>query len=145
MLHTWVKPYVPITVFQSPATKILIDHKWAAFGWNMFKREVAAFALRLIAWQLLAFHIARHGIDAVPDVETWRAVLGGLLAAASMTLTCSMAQQFLPLSPRSPHYLTSGRRYDFNCISPKVFGHSSPISERWNDANGAEFRFSRGT
>ena len=56
---------VPVDVFNTRAVRVLLQHKWNAFGQAMFRRECMTYVVRAVAWQALAFMVAQHGTDAV--------------------------------------------------------------------------------
>jgi hypothetical protein len=109
LLHVLVEDFVAISAFESRAVKLLIHHKWAAFGQNTFLREIVLFAFRICAWQMLAFLIAQYGAGAFPEMTPGQAVSGSVTAAVSLILSAYF-DAFLPLSPRSAHYLYAGGR-----------------------------------
>eukprot|EP01047_Picozoa_sp_COSAG01_P009058 COSAG01_NODE_367_length_18064_cov_23.990315_2_plen_1367_part_00 len=100
LLHVLTQPGVPVTVFDTRITKLLIAHKWQAFGRRMFLADATVFVLMLVAWQTLALLVAQHGDDAVAEVATGCAVAGALLGVAVPGMLAA-ARACLPLAPRA--------------------------------------------
>lgn len=100
LLHVLVQPTCPPEVFNSPIAQILVYHKWATFGRDMFRTDVAFQSLLLLAWQSLASMISHHGHMAV--VVDFRQALGGVLVALMWVFWKRFcAHLLLPLRPRS--------------------------------------------
>ena len=121
LLHLLVnQPNVPVAVFDTRAVKLLVAHKWREFGKGTFLREVFAFAVQIESWQTLAVVVAQHGGDAVADLVPWQAVAGVLLAASSLTWLAALAEECLPLTPRTD--ISQKREIDSTFIWHVAFG-----------------------
>eukprot|EP01047_Picozoa_sp_COSAG01_P040377 COSAG01_NODE_3395_length_6148_cov_1.985948_1_plen_1195_part_00 len=101
LLHVLARPGVPVSAFDTRIAKLLIAHKWQAFGNRMFLIEAAVFVLMLAAWQTLALLVAQHGDAAMAELTTGCAVAGALLGVAVPGLLAA-ARACLPLVPRTP-------------------------------------------
>ena len=128
LLHIVCKPYVPIDAFDNRCLRVLIEYKWQAFGRETFRQEAGIFLFRLLIWQFLSFMIANYGDNAVPklvdrrpgpsygsfelDTNRMMTLLGIVLAVLSpiLGLGGGYVSTFLPLTPRSSQYLSTGKR-----------------------------------
>ena len=85
LLHLLTKPNVPNSLYETDIVRILVAHKWAAFGKDMFLGEVFVYMLMLASFQVLVLMVANYGADAIAELSKAESYGGFLLAAAGGT------------------------------------------------------------
>ena len=150
LLHVLTQERVPVAVFDTRLARLLVQHKWVAFGRRAFRHEVAVFGAMLAAWQALALLFAQHGGGAVVACASEGAAVAAVLASLTF-FAWGLAEAVLPLAPRSAWpYAPISRRKDwyYGILNTLVWSsegwkedskdkermHWSPLGAAWRGA-----------
>eukprot|EP01043_Picozoa_sp_COSAG02_P013909 COSAG02_NODE_563_length_20290_cov_23.664108_13_plen_2651_part_00 len=101
LLQLLTKPNVPNSLFETDIVRIIVAHKWAAFGQDIFFQEVCVYTLMLVSFQVLVLMVATYGTDVVPDLDDKQVYAVLLLSLSAGTVFKPLLEKWLPLGPQS--------------------------------------------